>query len=197
MASKTNKDHIFTDEEKAFLRVNISTHTYPELADAFNRTFGTNLTHGNISAVCLKRMGIKRNQPYKFQKGKREFNALPIGAEVFDGEYVWVKISDNYHEGTARAKSLDENWEKKCVMVWEQAHGKIPKGEMIVFLDKNRQNCSADNLYCTTRQINFMMAKNGWYTENKENTLVAIKWCELFYALRQEAEKERKNDAEH
>jgi hypothetical protein len=186
MASKTKKDHIFTDEEKAFLRDNISRYTYPELATVFNQTFGTHLTHGNISDVCIKRLGLRRNKPYVFSIGKKDFTAHPVGTEVFDGKYVWVKVSDHYHEGSAMAKSLDENWEKKCVLVWEQAHGKIPKGHMIVFLDKDRKNCTLKNLYCTTRKINFMMAKNGWYSSSPELTLAALKWCELFYALKEE-----------
>ena len=183
MASKAKKDHIFTDEEKRFLRENISKYIYSELAVAFNRKFGTNLTHGNISDVCIKRLGIHRDKPHTFQKGKKDFTSHSIGAEVFDGEYVWVKISDYYHEGRSRSKQLDENWEKKHALVWEQAHGKIPKGRMIVFLDKNRKNCSIENLYCTTRKVNFMMAKNKWYSNNPELTLTALKWCELFYAL--------------
>lgn len=190
MASKTKKDHYFTDEEKNFLRENISKYTYPELAEVFNRKFGTNLTHGNISDVCLKRMGIKRNHPHTFAKGKKDFTAHPIGTEIFDGEYVWLKIGNVYHEGTAKAKSLDENWEKKHVLVWERAHGKIPKGHMIVFLDKNRKNCDVENLYCTTRTINFMMAKNKWYSSNPELTLAALKWCELFYAMKGEKDGE-------
>lgn len=186
MASKTKKDHLFTDAEKDFLRENISKYTYPEMAEVFNRKFGTNLTHINISDVCIKRMGVHRDKPHRFQKGKRDFNAYAIGTETFDGEYVWVKVGDAYHEGTAKAKSLDENWEKKHVLVWERTHGEIPPGYMIVFLDKNRRNCAAENLYCTTRRVNFMMAKNKWYSSNPILTLAALKWCELFYAMKEE-----------
>lgn len=185
MASKVKKDHRFTDEEKAFLRENISRYTYPELAVAFNREFSTNLTHINISNVCIKRLGLHRDKPHTFQKGKKDFTAHPVGTEIFDGEYVWVKISDNYHAGTARSKQNDENWAKKHALIWERTHGKIPKNRMIVFLDKNRKNCDIGNLYCTTRAINFMMAKNKWYSKNPEITLTALKWCELFYAMKE------------
>jgi len=184
MASKTKKDHRFTDEEKIFLRENIKQYTYPELAKVFNQNFGTNLTHGNISDVCIRRLKIHRDKPHRFQTGKKDFTAHPIGTEVFDGEYVWIKVSDHYHEGTAQCKQNDENWEKKHVLVWEQAHGKIPDGHIVLFLDKNRRNCKVENLYCTTRKINFMMAKNKWYSNNPELTLTAIKWCELFYAMK-------------
>ena len=73
---------------------------------------------------------------------------------------------------------------------YEFLQGKIPKGHMIVFLDKNRKNCDVGNLYCTTRAINFMMAKNKWYSSNPELTLAALKWCELFYAMKGEKDGE-------
>lgn len=35
------------------------------------------------------------------------------------------------------------------------------------------------------RKINTVMNCNSWFTTNRENTLTAIKWCELFYALKE------------
>lgn len=183
MASKTKKDHIFTDDEKKFLIEYIDKYTYRQLAKAFNTKFGTTLSHGNISDVCIKRLGIKRNKQYSFPFGKKDYNALPIGSEVFDGKVVWLKIDNKYHKGTAINKSYDENWVRKHVWIYEQKHGKIPDNRLVIFLDHNNRNCSPDNLYCTTRKINFMMAKNKWYRHDRELTLTAIKWCELYYAL--------------
>ena len=190
MASKAKKDHMFTEEEKTFLRNNISNFTYRELTNVFNNTFNTNLTQNSISDICLKRLGIKRDKPYVFFKGKKDFTSHNIGTEVFDGEYIWVKISDNYHEGRSCGKYYNENWVKKHVLTWEQKYGAVTKGNIIVFLDLNRRNCEIDNLYSISRKINFMMAKNGWYTTDRQATLTAIKWCELFYALKGDVCKE-------
>ena len=184
MATKTKADHRFTEEEKNFLRDNINRFTYPQLADAFNAEFGTSLTHGNISDVCIKRLDLKRNKPHTFPKGKREFNAVPIGTEMFDGATLWLKIDDAYHEGTSVSKGADSNWARKSTWVYEQKHGKIAEGFLIVHLDMDKFNCSPENLYCVSRKVNFMMAKNGWYKQDSELTLTAIKWCELFYATK-------------
>lgn len=188
MASKAKKDHRFTEEEKNFLRENISDYTYSQLAEVFNERFGTNLTHGNISDVCLKRMGIKRNKPYAFKKGKKTFNAYPIGTEIFDGWLTWLKISDEYEEGTGRWKYQSVNWVKKHIYVYENVCGKIPDGHILIFLDKNKQNCNIDNLYCVSRKVGLMIGKNKWHTENRETTLTAIKWCKLFYAMKDRME---------
>ena len=51
-------------------------------------------------------------------------------------------------------------------------------------LDMDVKNCEIGNLYPVNRKVNFMMAKNGWYQQDKELTLTAIKWCELFYAMK-------------
>lgn len=185
MATKYKKDHRFTEEEKQWLRDNIEQYTYPQLTKLFNINFGTDLQQSSISDVCLKRMKIKRCNPYKFPKGAKEFNQVPIGYEMWDGVCVWVKVDNKYTEERCIGKSYSGNWKRKSHLVYEKAYGKIPPECMIVFLDKNRRNCELENLYCTTRTINFMMAKNHWYSTDRELTLAALKWCELFYTIKE------------
>ena len=185
MASKNRKDHKYSEEEKQFLKENISKYTYPELTKAFNDRFGTDLSQTSISDVCIKRMGIKRDKHYSFKKGGKPFNAHPIGTERFDGQVLWIKIDDKYQEGTGRWKSQNINWVKKHIYVYENVHGKIPKGHLLIFLDKNKKNCDISNLYCVSRKINLMIGKNKWHFENPDMTLAAIKWCELFYKIQE------------
>lgn len=177
--------HNFSSREKQFLRDNINKYTYRQLTELFNAQFGTNLKEHSISDMCLKRMGVRRDKPFKFSKGRKDFvYTCPIGTESRIGDEVFVKVANNYHEGRTPSKGSDSNWKRKQVLIYERAHGEISRGNLIIFLDKNRNNFNVDNLYCTTREVNFMMAKNRWYTTDREVTLVAIKWCELFYALK-------------
>lgn len=55
---------------------------------------------------------------------------------------------------------------------------------MVIHLDGNKLNCDIDNLYCIPKKFRALMNKNHWYTDSREHTLTAIKWCELYYALR-------------
>lgn len=68
--------------------------------------------------------------------------------------------------------------------IWIDHYGKVPKGKMVIFLDGDRNNFDIDNLYCIDRKISAVMASNNWYTSSREHTLTAIKWCELYYAMK-------------
>lgn len=177
--------HSFSEEEKQFLRDNIGKYTYPQLTKYFNAHFMTNLKEHSISDVCIKRMGIKRGKMVKFPRGRKDFvYRCPVGTESRSGRDIFVKVSDDYSEGITPSKGSDPNWKRKQALIYEQAHGAIPDGRIIVFLNKDRNDFNINNLYCTTRRVSFMMAKNGWYSSDQELTLTAIKWCELFYALK-------------
>lgn len=189
MATRTVSDHKYTAEQNAWLRANIGSYRYKDLVRVFNEQFGTSLSYDALTSYCLKKLRIKRgkDKQHRFAKGKQSSkHTLPIGAEKWDGKILWVKISDDLIEEQRIVcqKALNPNWKPKKQVVWEQHHGAIPDGMMLVHLNRNRRDCSIENLYLTTRQINLMMAKNGWYSENPELTKTALKWCELFYAMK-------------
>lgn len=233
----------YTAEEDAFLRENVHLHTYPELVDLFNRTFGKTATYNGLQQHCTKTLGLK---PYRanyheytdrekewlmehidngtlaeltemfnaefdvtvprhsisdmcfkvlklkkvhnkgrFEKGGGNSLTYPIGAErKYDG-YWYVKVDDKYHEGKTTSKMFRENWKQKQVVVYEQAHGKIPDGHFVVFLDTDRENFAIDNLYCIDRKTLAVMNSKSWFKTDPALTLTAIKWCELHYALKE------------
>ena len=109
--------------------------------------------------------------------GEKIGYVAPIGAEMrnIDG-YTLVKVSDTGIK--------NKDWKTKQSVMWERYHGKSPRG-VVVFLDADRTNFSRDNLYSTSRKVHAVMCSNGWYTTSREHTLTAIKWCELFYAIKE------------
>lgn len=187
MASRNQKDHRYTPEEDKWLADNLNQYTYPQLTELFNEKFGTNIK--SVSDRCIKRLGLhKEVNRGSIPKGVRiNANTRPIGAESFDGKVLWIKISNEINDcknGRNPCKQKDVNWVRKSRYIWEKKHGQLTKDDMIVYLNKDPMDCSIENLYCTTRAINFMMAKNGWYTESREHTITALKWCELYYAIK-------------
>lgn len=191
MASKNLKDHKYTLDEDGWLTENIDRYTYPELTVQFNARYGTNIK--SVSDRCIKRLGLhKKINSGNCPKGVRRCtNTLPVGSESFDGHTLWIKLNDKVNECPKRrnpSKHHDVNWARKAHHVWEKKYGALKKGSVIVFLNKNPKDCVIDNLYSTTRKVNFMMAKNGWYTESREHTLVALKWCELYYVMKENRE---------
>ena len=80
-----------------------------------------------------------------FKKGQNPHNAKPVGYEcvqkkVTGEQYIYIKV-----EGK-RKLTLKHRY------LWEQAHGKIPKGYNIQFKDGNTLNCELENLYIISRE---------------------------------------------
>ena len=191
MASHPNGQHLYTAEEDAWLLENYEKYTHPELNRLFNERYGTNLKSG-VTDHVLKVLHLKKKvNRGNCRKGERRCtNTLPVGTERFDGLYMYVKIADNVNDCRNRKMPLkyeDPNWMRLDYKVWQDHGLELPKdsSEMLIHLNRDRKDCSFENLYKTTRTINLLMAKNGWYSEDREVTLAGLKWCELFYAMKE------------
>ncbi|TQI68988.1 HNH endonuclease signature motif containing protein [Clostridium sp. KNHs216] len=178
------KRHQYSEMEREFLRKNIANNSYTELKNKFNAEFGLNLTKAAIEHIC-KRTGIDHGHPgATFAKGERNpFSpTLPIGSEMVSAGKVYIKIANNL---VPAGKSRIRNWVQKNRYVYEQAHEELPDGYQIIALDGNKRNFDPSNLYAVPKKINMMLCMNKWFFKNPEITLAAIKWCELFYALKE------------
>lgn len=93
---------------------------------------------GRRQADFMTAEGIAASSRTRFKPGNRPHNQREIGTERTHADgYVYLRI------------------ESGCVLkhrhVWEQTHGPVPDGYVIVFIDGNRQNCSLDNLQLLSR----------------------------------------------
>lgn len=177
------KHHHYTEEEKAWLAKQSQDLTYKQITDAFNREFNSDRTVGQISDLMSKRMKLRRTPKGQFKTGAKP--KYQVGSEILKAGYLWVKVDDKYFEGKCTSTEYCENWRRKADIVWEKAHGEIPKGHFLIFLDGDKTNCSIDNLYPVTRSTHATMCKNRWYSEKAELTLLGLKWCELYQAIKQ------------
>ncbi len=173
----SEKHHPFTKEQDEWLMEhNLEFPNYDVLTEAFNTTFKTNKTSRGIQCHCLRTLKlISGRQAYK--KGHRTWNHMPIGHEyAHQSGYVYVKVRNTGIK--------NKDYVAKHRILWEQYHGcKVPDGHMIVFLNSDSSDFSKENLYCVSRKIGRLMNTNHWFTESREHTLTAIKWCELFEAI--------------
>lgn len=187
MRKSSENYHVYTETEKEWLKQHQDEMPRDQLADTFNQVFGTAVSRTSIKDVCTKRLKLKRSQNTGcIQSGDKRIDdiRLPVGTERIYNGYTWVKVNNIQFKGKVTSDKFRQNWCPKQVYLYEQAHGTIPVGYFVVFLDGNKQNFDLDNLYCINRRVLAMMSKNRWWTESREHTLTAIKWCELFYALR-------------
>ena len=122
--------------------------------------------HPNVVASRFKKGTVPPNKGKKmspevyakvsrtmFKKGNRTHNYKPVGSERVNVDgYVEVKVAD------------PGKWRLKHRVIWEEAHGPIPRGHNVQFRDGNPQNLSLDNLYLISRseqmkKENCMMAR--------------------------------------
>lgn len=168
--------HHWTNTERQFLKENNDKYTLPELTERFNQYFGLELSYGAITQQCQTFLGLRR--------GENTFQAteVPAGTEVVknDGKYSRIMVK---MPGAVRGQHR-KAWRKKAEVIYEQLHGPIPENGRVIHLDGNFENFDADNLYCIDARIQACLSLHKWWTDSKEHTLAAIKWCELFYAMK-------------
>ena len=167
---RKDNQHRYTQEEDLWLAKYANTVPYSELVTLFNSEFNTCLTKGAIMQHCEMRLGIYSDSPNEFNN-RIAWNKLPIGSERLDKR-----------SGTILIKT-EKGWINKARYVYEQSHGIIPPEHQVIFLDGNRKNFDLDNLYCIPTKYMVLMNRNNWCTGDRDITLAAIKYCELYYEM--------------
>jgi hypothetical protein len=146
-------------KEIQFIEKHIAGRSYTDVTKLFNRRFGTALNFASIKEAAQWR-GLYNGLDGRFEPGHRYY-CKPIGSERLNGRgYVVVKIAN------------PSVWKYKHYIIWEKAHGKIPKGHRIVFADRNKLNCDLDNLILVSQRELIVMNQNGLIFDNSEFTKI-------------------------
>lgn len=202
--------HRYSAEQCQFIIQNYKGIGTKELADKFNKRFGTNVTvsmmknfKGNHKldsgltgrfqeghVPLIKGTKGKYNvggNVTSFKKGHTPLNTDPIGTEklLTDG-YIWVKVK-NIPNALGRV-----NWVQKHVLLWEQENGPIPKGHCLIFLDGNRGNIAIDNLELISRSTLLILNKQGLISKDADVTRTSIQVAKLIDAIRKINKKRSK-----
>lgn len=119
---------------------------------------------------------MKRTQ---FKPGNLPHNTRPIGYERVDKKegYVFVKVPGK------RKMVLKHRW------VWEQAHGPIPKGYIIIFMNGDRTDCRLENLKMIPQSLNSIRNHNHLAANDKDLSEAGLHIAEL---IRKRSALERK-----
>ena len=99
--------------------------------------------------------GPGRMKATQFKKGVRQGVAVklyqPIGTERISKDgYLERKTNDNL--------PLQARWRSVHLLIWEAAHGPVPKGHAIAFRNGDKRDIRLDNLHCISRRE--LMARN-------------------------------------
>ena len=179
-----SKHVYFTSEQEEWLREHYFKATsYDELTTLFNREFGAFRTKSMLQDKCTKRLGLKgMENPTTYGKKKKE--QLPVGAIRKGAGATYIKVKET--PGKVRYTGYAEPyWLPLQKKLYQDSFGEIASDKMVCFLDGDRDNFDLSNLYCIDRKISALLTKNHWWTNDRDLTLTAIKWCELYYAIKE------------
>jgi hypothetical protein len=125
------------------------------------------MNHPNAIAARLKPGNVPPNKGKKmpagwspgrmretqFRKGERAGAAqqkwVPVGTVTMRDGYMMMKVKDD-PEAIAGKGALRTNWMYVHKMVWETAHGMIPRGHRIWWKDRDHLNCALENIELLT-----------------------------------------------
>lgn len=183
------KLHIWTEEEKAYLREIAQGRSREEMRVLMNEKFDYDFTLSQIVNAC-NRFKIKNGRQTTFQKGQTTWNKGLKGVmKANKGSFKKGNIpavykpvgseriaSDGYHH----IKVADPNvWKYKHVVIWEEANGPLPEGHVVLFADGDKNNLSLDNLLLVSRKELAVLNKQRLIYEDKDLTKVGLTIAKL------------------
>lgn len=113
----------------------INGHTAASIACRFPKG------HVPYNKGMLGRPSTGRMAETQFKKGQKPHGWKPVGSFRYSKEgYLQKKISDT---GMTR-----RDFRPVHHLVWQEKHGAIPAGHVVVFRDRNKANIVIDNLEC-------------------------------------------------
>ncbi len=198
--------HQYTSEERQFFLDFIPGHTYKEIQSEFIKQFGWEISISQIKGYMGnhkinngltgkfkkgrpapnkgQKMSLGMYEKCKatmFRKGHIPANHRPVGSERINVcGYTEVKIKE------------PKTWRLKHQIVWEEHHGPIPKGKIVIFLNGNKQDIRIDNLALIDKKVNVRLNQNGMRYEEPEITRAAIAVAELMAATGEAKWREKK-----
>lgn len=92
----------------------------------------------------------------QFRPGNVPPTWVPVGTERVNPDgYLEIKHSDN------RYAPKSTNWRAKHLLVWEAAHGPVPKNHAVVFINGDKRDFRLENLELITRVE--LMLRNSYH----------------------------------
>ena len=184
-------NHVWTRAQKKALRSLYKKHSYRECCEILNARYKLQLTPaiiksatsrykmlsgrsgrfepGQISWNKGKRMAPNENsRRTQFKPGNMPQMWKPVGTETVRSDgYTWVKIAE------------PRTWKEKHRLIWEAAHGPIPKGYAVIFMDQDRSNFSLENLRLINRKYLSIVNKSCLLSHSAELTETGLIVAEL------------------
>lgn len=121
--------------------------------------------------------GYSKNRT-SFESGKKHPRYKPIGSERIDKDgYIVIKVAER-------------KWQTKHQYLWEKENGKIPKGHVVIFGNRDKRDFRKENLILVSRKQLVVINKFNLIFDDEELTKSGIVISDLI----QNANRRRGND---
>ena len=197
----------YPDEIQQYIAKNYKGVGPKEMTDRLNATFCTNYTHNQIKTWYhnhklnsgLDGFFARGSTPYNkgqrgvcpkgceaswFEKGNRPHNWVPIGTERIN--------SDGYAEIKVQEGKKQKNWKGKHILIWEEANGPVPKGHVVIFGDRDKNNFEVSNLILVTRAQLARLNQNKLIRDDADLTRTGVIIADLITAVSKRVKKKAK-----
>lgn len=170
----------YSQRQIDFLKNNYPNMNSRRLTKAFNEEFNESKNVDQIKST-LFRYKIQSGRTGCFEKGFKPWNtgvkgSIKPNSGSFKKEHVPANTKPMYHEricskdGFIIMKVPERNpytgafgrYKNKHVWIWEQAHGPVPEGHVVRFLDGDKMNCVLENLGLFTKAENLQITRLGF-----------------------------------
>ena len=193
---QTNKK-ITTPEIEQFITDNVKGLTNKELIALVKEKMGREYTLEQIKAIKL-RLGLRSGLENYFVKGKPSRNkGKKLPKNVYDalkptmfkkGQPPPNKQQVGYERMTKDGYTMvktETGFRLKQILVYEAAHGPVPKGYKLMFADGNRQNFDLDNLVLVTHGELVTLAIKGLISDIPEITKANLARVRLMRTIKE------------
>lgn len=171
------------NEQVDFLKDNVKGRICEELADLFNKRFGTNLSKHSIKHY-KRSLGLKSEIDGRFKKNQEPHNKKRIGDEFVDKNtgYTYIKIAE------------PNTWIQKQRYIYIKHHGKIDDDCSIIFLNGDKKDFDINNLKMVRNKDKLVMKNLHLFSDIEEITecgILIAKTINKCYELTQNKELEK------
>ena len=185
---------LFTKEQQDFIRTNAKGRMNQELADMVNEKFSLSITAKQIN-IWKKNNGVisgidcrfkKGNIPWctgmkgldiggketRFKKGHKPWNHTKVGTLRLNPQgYIDIKIGN------------PKKWKSVHSLFWEELHGPIPDGHIVIFADNDKYNFEPDNLILVSRSELATLNKKKLIHKNAEITKTGVNLAKIYQKI--------------
>ena len=193
----------YTDEQVMFLQDNCALPRQ-ELANRFNKRFGTNKSVGTLKSVCNNH-GLYTGRDGRFTsetsvRWQRGLDKVSFKSHYTDESFarmtkkmLQMGQDNRAHVGDTIirrgipyivvSEEPNELWDNriknKARYVYEQYYGKIQNDDMVLHIDGDKMNCNIENLILLPQRYRPFFRWHHWWDLTGDLLVSAIKWCEL------------------